>query len=66
MSWLSTEQKEYVDILIKTELRSPFIMQRLIDTRMTANQVQEFNKQIKSFGRKLIRNKYNYSLVYLK
>ena len=60
--WLTTKQLEYIQQLIKLDLRSPLIIQALIDTHMTTNQLQEFNRLIKPYGKKLIRKKHNYTI----
>lgn len=66
VKWLDEKQQDYTKMLITTKLRSPFIMQRLLETNMTSNQLMEFNKNIKSLGRKLrSKGRGKYSLDYI-
>lgn len=62
MKWLTTKQKEYADMIVKTNAHSPFIMQMMIGTQMTANQLTEFNTMLKPLGKKLTRKKHDYTL----
>ena len=63
IKWLTKEQFDLIDKIVVTDFHSPFILQMLINTRMTSNQLMECNKIFKQYGRKLLRKKYDYKLI---